>query len=92
MWLAERCIWNSGVPNIYFIIDLQQAFTDFDAGNLSRDELQALQDKAAKESIERLEAAGETLVTDGEQRVSSFATYPIVESGSPFRFKKNNFL
>ena len=37
------------------------------------------QEKATKDSIERLEATGETYVTDGEQRASSFATYPINE-------------
>ncbi|QLI69528.1 Methionine synthase [Metarhizium brunneum] len=59
---------------------LQQAFADFDAGSISRDELQAAQDRASKDSIERLEATGEVLVTDGEQRISSFATYPVVET------------
>ncbi|KAK5996083.1 Methionine synthase-like protein [Cladobotryum mycophilum] len=59
---------------------LQQAFADFDSGKITRDELLAAQDKAAKESIERLEATGEVLVTDGEQRASSFATYPIIET------------
>ncbi|OAA41783.1 methionine synthase II (cobalamin-independent) [Metarhizium rileyi] len=59
---------------------LQGAFSSFDAGSITRDELLAAQDKAAKESIERLEETGEILVSDGEQRVSSFATYPIVET------------
>ncbi|KAK4076972.1 uncharacterized protein Triagg1_3939 [Trichoderma aggressivum f. europaeum] len=58
---------------------LQQAFADYDAGKITHDALVAAQDKAAKDSVERMEAAGETYVTDGEQRASSFATYPIVE-------------
>jgi hypothetical protein len=29
-----------------------------------------------------MEATGQELVTDGEQRASSFATYPITESAS----------
>ncbi|KAG8424699.1 hypothetical protein J3458_001471 [Metarhizium acridum] len=57
------------------------SFADFEAGSISRHDLQDAQDRASKDSIERLEATGETLVTDGEQRVSSFATYPAVELG-----------
>jgi hypothetical protein len=37
------------------------------------------QDKAAEDSIKRMEATGQELVTDGKQRASSFATYPITE-------------
>jgi methionine synthase II (cobalamin-independent) len=50
---------------------LQQAFADYDAGKITHDDLVAVQDKAAKDSVERMEAAGETYVTDGEQRSSS---------------------
>ncbi|KAM0480269.1 hypothetical protein ACHAPX_004098 [Trichoderma viride] len=59
---------------------LQKAFADYDAGLITRNDLVAAQDKAAKDSVERMEAAGETFVTDGEQRSSSFATYPIIET------------
>ena len=59
---------------------LQEAFADFDTGKIDRDELVAAQDKAAKESVQKMEGTGETLVTDGEQRLSSFATYPIVDT------------
>ncbi|MGH8932694.1 MAG: 5-methyltetrahydropteroyltriglutamate--homocysteine methyltransferase [Egibacteraceae bacterium] len=38
------------------------------------------QDAAAKESIERMEATGSPIVSDGEQRWSSFATYPITDT------------
>ena len=38
------------------------------------------QDEAAEDSIKRLEATGEPIVTDGEQRESSFATYPITDT------------
>jgi methionine synthase II (cobalamin-independent) len=51
--------------------DLQKAFADYDAGIITRNDLVAAQDKAAKDSVERMEAAGETYVTDGEQRASS---------------------
>ena len=56
---------------------LQQAYADLDEGKITVEELQALQEEAAKDSIKRLEETGETYVTDGEQRESSFATYPI---------------
>ena len=56
---------------------LQQAYADLDEGTIQVEELEALQEEAAKDSIKRLEETGEHYVTDGEQRESSFATYPI---------------
>lgn len=53
------------------IKDLQQAYADYDAGKITRDDLLAAQDKAAQDSVRRMEEAGETFVTDGEQRASS---------------------
>ena len=59
---------------------LQNAYQDLDDGKITWAELQALQDEAAEDSIKRLEATGEPIVTDGEQRESSFATYPITDT------------
>ncbi|HEV2771689.1 MAG TPA: hypothetical protein VGV57_02485, partial [Thermoleophilaceae bacterium] len=59
---------------------LQHAYQQLDDGAISLEELRRLQDEAAKDSIERLEQTGETYVTDGEQRESSFATYPITDT------------
>src|ERR1700722_19837185 len=59
---------------------LQEAYADYDEGKISFDQLQALQDDAAEDSIHRLEATGEPIVTDGEQRESSFATYNITDT------------
>jgi methionine synthase II (cobalamin-independent) len=59
---------------------LQQAYADYDEGKITFEELQAEQDLAAEDSIKRLEATGEPIVTDGEQRESSFATYPITDT------------
>jgi methionine synthase II (cobalamin-independent) len=59
---------------------LQEAYADYDEGKISFEDLQAEQDKAAEDSIRRLEEAGEPIVTDGEQRESSFATYPITDT------------
>jgi methionine synthase II (cobalamin-independent) len=59
---------------------LQEAYEAYDKGSITWEELQAAQDEAAADSIKRLEATGETFVTDGEQRESSFATYPITDT------------
>ncbi|MDQ3318989.1 MAG: hypothetical protein M3515_01830 [Actinomycetota bacterium] len=59
---------------------LQDAYQKLDDGEITFEELQTLQDEAAQDSIKRLEETGETYVTDGEQRESSFATYPITDT------------
>jgi len=59
---------------------LQEAYQQLDDGEISFEELERLQEEAAKDSIQRLEQTGETYVTDGEQRESSFATYPITDT------------
>jgi methionine synthase II (cobalamin-independent) len=59
---------------------LQEAYQDLDDGKITFEDLQKLQDDAAEDSIKRLEETGETYVTDGEQRESSFATYPITDT------------
>jgi methionine synthase II (cobalamin-independent) len=59
---------------------LQQAYAGYDEGKITWQELQAEQDAAAEDSIRRLEATGEPIVTDGEQRESSFATYSITDT------------
>ena len=59
---------------------LQQAYADHDEGKITWEQLQAEQDAAAEDSIRRLEETGEPIVTDGEQRESSFATYPITHT------------
>lgn len=51
--------------------DLQEAFSAHDAGKLDKAGLVAVQDRAAKQSIELMERAGQEVVTDGEQRASS---------------------
>ena len=59
---------------------LQDAYAAYDAGTLSREELEAEQDAAVRDSIERQEAAGAPIISDGEQRWSSFATYPLADT------------
>ena len=59
---------------------LQDAYAEYDEGKIDFQQLQAEQDAAAEDSIRRLEQTGEPIVTDGEQRESSFATYPITDT------------
>jgi methionine synthase II (cobalamin-independent) len=59
---------------------LQAAYADYDEGKIDQSELEALQDEAVRDSIENQEAAGSPIVSDGEQRWSSFATYPITDT------------
>jgi len=47
------------------------------AGQLSNDALEAQFDDAVKDTLKRFEQTGSTIVTDGEQRKPSFATYPV---------------
>jgi methionine synthase II (cobalamin-independent) len=59
---------------------LQQAYAQYDAGAITRDQLQIEQDKAVRDSIEHQEATGTPIISDGEQRWSSFATYAIADT------------
>src|SRR5215207_7892466 len=54
---------------------LQEAYANYDAGKISREQLEAEQDEAVKDSITRGEATRAPIISDGEQRWSSFATY-----------------
>ena len=47
------------------------------AGRISAEALEALYDDAVRDTMQRFEATGSPVVTDGEQRKPSFATYPI---------------
>src|SRR3954452_11051024 len=59
---------------------LQEAYAAYDAGKISQAQLEAEQDEAVKDSIARGEATGAPIVSDGEQRWSSFATYAITDT------------
>ena len=59
---------------------LQAAIADYDAGKITFGELQAEQDAACLDSIKRMEATGSPINSDGEQRASSFATYPLTDT------------
>ena len=59
---------------------LQQAYAQYDAGEITRAELETEQDTAVKDSIEHQEQTGTPIISDGEQRWSSFATYAITDT------------
>jgi methionine synthase II (cobalamin-independent) len=59
---------------------LQAAYAAYDEGKIGKDELETEQDAAARETVERFEATGSPIISDGEQRISSFATYPITDT------------
>ena len=59
---------------------LQATYAMYDAGEASREELLAAQDAAARDSLERGAATGAPIISDGEQRASSFATYPVADT------------
>ena len=59
---------------------LQATYAKYDAGEASREELLAAQDAAARDSLERGAATGAPIISDGEQRASSFATYPVADT------------
>ncbi len=59
---------------------LQDALKDYDAGTITHEQLIREQDTACRDSIQRMEATGAPIVSDGEQRASSFATYPLTDT------------
>jgi 5-methyltetrahydropteroyltriglutamate--homocysteine methyltransferase len=62
------------IPRPHGLIEGMQAFN---AGKISRAELDNLYDVALRDTIERFEATGSPVITDGEQRKESFVTYPL---------------
>jgi methionine synthase II (cobalamin-independent) len=59
---------------------LQAALADYDAAKITREHLEREQDAACLDTIKRMEATGSSIISDGEQRVSSFATYPLTDT------------
>ena len=59
---------------------LQAAYAAYDAGKIAKEQLEAEQEEAVRDSIRRFEATGSPIISDGEQRWSSFATYPITDT------------
>src|SRR6202008_2168177 len=53
------------------------AFGRYDRGSLSQEEFASICIEAVRETIEKFEATGSPVITDGEQTKPSFATYPV---------------
>ncbi len=58
-------------------LELIEGFGAAAEGRLDAARLDELFDRALRETIARLEQTGSPVITDGEQRKSSFATYPL---------------
>jgi methionine synthase II (cobalamin-independent) len=61
-------------------LKLQQAYDAYDTKKITKAQLEEEQNDAVADTIKRFEATGSPIITDGEQRVSSFATYPIADT------------
>ena len=62
------------IPRPQELIDGACAFAD---KRISRADVDSLYDSAVRDTIARFEKTGSPVITDGEQRKSSFATYPL---------------
>ena len=61
-------------------LKLQEAYAAYDAKKITKAQLEEEQNAAVADTLKRFEATGSPIITDGEQRVSSFATYPIADT------------
>ncbi|HUA03283.1 MAG TPA: hypothetical protein VMB27_05215 [Solirubrobacteraceae bacterium] len=59
---------------------LQAAYAEYDAGKITKQDLETEQEAAVKDSISRFEETGSPIISDGEQWWSSFATYPVADT------------
>jgi 5-methyltetrahydropteroyltriglutamate--homocysteine methyltransferase len=57
--------------------ELIEGMQQFAAGRITRDKLGSLYDRATRDTIQRFEATGSPVISDGEQTKPSFVTYPI---------------
>jgi 5-methyltetrahydropteroyltriglutamate--homocysteine methyltransferase len=56
---------------------LMEGMHGFEAGRIAEQALNVLRQEALRDTIQRFEATGSPVITDGEQTKPSFATYPI---------------
>ena len=61
-------------------LKLQQAYAAYDAKKITKAQLGGGAERRRRRYLKRFEATGSPIITDGEQRVSSFATYPIADT------------
>jgi len=62
------------IPRPSYLIE---AIRGFQEGRATRERLDSLYAEALRDTIQRFEATGSPVITDGEQTKPSFATYPI---------------
>jgi 5-methyltetrahydropteroyltriglutamate--homocysteine methyltransferase len=62
------------IPRPRELIDTVRAGVE---GGISQEQLDALYERALKDTIEQFEASGSPVISDGEQTKPSFATYPL---------------
>jgi 5-methyltetrahydropteroyltriglutamate--homocysteine methyltransferase len=62
------------IPRPQALLDAMEAVA---AGRLSSEELHRLREEAVRDTIQRFEATGSPVISDGEQSKSSFVTYPL---------------
>lgn len=76
-WPATGSLPTEQVGSIPRPTNLQQAVLRADSGIVTAEELRGMQDVAVAETLERLRETGSQIVSDGEQRRTSFAVYPL---------------
>jgi methionine synthase II (cobalamin-independent) len=59
---------------------LQEAYAAYDEGRIDKAALEAEQEAAVRDTLDRYASTGAPIISDGEQRWSSFATYPITDT------------
>ena len=62
------------IPRPLYLLEGMEAFG---AGEITNAQLDELYDAAVRDTLEQFEATGSPIVSDGEQRKPSFATYPL---------------
>jgi len=77
---AETGIPTEPVGSLPRPSSLQAAYAAYDKGEIDKAALEKEQDAAVNDSIERQEATGTPIISDGEQRWSSFATYALADT------------
>ncbi|MEQ3551814.1 5-methyltetrahydropteroyltriglutamate--homocysteine methyltransferase [Pseudonocardia nematodicida] len=77
---AETGIPTEPVGSLPRPSSLQEAYAAYDDGKIDKAALEQEQDAAVRDTIDRSEQTGEPIISDGEQRWSSFATYPITDT------------
>jgi 5-methyltetrahydropteroyltriglutamate--homocysteine methyltransferase len=75
--LTAMAILTEPIGSIPRPASLIQSITAFQAGEVSRERLEAAYADALRDTIERFERTGSPVITDGEQTKPSFATYPL---------------